>query len=78
MGKGWLKERCGLEPRTNFFPFKKSPKTECGLDSGADQIREYTVADSDDTNIHTYMSEKPLSGKTDVLQKHHYHYMLFL
>jgi hypothetical protein len=31
-----LKERCGLEPRTNFFPFKKSPKTECGLDSGAD------------------------------------------
>jgi len=28
VGKGWLKERCGLEPRTNFFPsFKKSAKT---------------------------------------------------
>jgi hypothetical protein len=25
--------RCGLELRTNFFPFKKAPKTECGLDS---------------------------------------------
>jgi hypothetical protein len=33
VGKGQLKERCGLEPWTNFFPFKKSPKTECGLDS---------------------------------------------
>jgi hypothetical protein len=33
VGKEQLKERCGLEPRTNFFPFKKSPKTECGLDS---------------------------------------------
>jgi uncharacterized integral membrane protein len=34
VGKGWLKERCGLESRTNFFfPFKKSPKTGCGLDS---------------------------------------------
>ena len=22
-----LKERCGLEPRTNFFSFKKSAKT---------------------------------------------------
>jgi hypothetical protein len=32
-----LKERCGLESRTNFFfSFKKSPKTGCGLDSGAD------------------------------------------
>jgi len=31
-----LKERCGLESQTNFFPFKKSPKTECGLDLGAD------------------------------------------
>jgi hypothetical protein len=41
--KGWLKKRCGLEPRTNFFPFKKSPKTECGLDSDADYIREHTV-----------------------------------
>jgi hypothetical protein len=28
-GRGQLKERCGLEPRTNFFLFKKSPKTEC-------------------------------------------------
>jgi len=32
VGKGRLKERCGLESQTNFFPFKKSPKTECGLD----------------------------------------------
>jgi len=24
--KGRLKERCGLESQTNFFPFKKSPK----------------------------------------------------
>ena len=23
----WLKERCGLKPRTNFFLFKKSAKT---------------------------------------------------
>jgi hypothetical protein len=43
VGKGWLKEKCGLEPRTNFFPFKQLPKTECGLDSGADYIREYSV-----------------------------------
>jgi len=28
VGKGRLKERCGLEPRTNFFfLFKKSAKT---------------------------------------------------
>jgi len=27
VGKGWLKESCGLEPRTNFFSFKKSAKT---------------------------------------------------
>ena len=33
MGKGRSKERCGLESQTNFFLFKKSPKTECGLDS---------------------------------------------
>jgi hypothetical protein len=25
--KGRLKERCGLEPRTNYFSFKKSAKT---------------------------------------------------
>jgi len=25
--KGRLKERCGLEPRTNIFSFKKSAKT---------------------------------------------------
>jgi hypothetical protein len=25
--KGRLKERCGLEPPTNFFSFKKSTKT---------------------------------------------------
>jgi hypothetical protein len=25
--KGRLKERCGLEPQTNFFLFKKSAKT---------------------------------------------------
>jgi hypothetical protein len=31
-----LKERCGLEARTNFFSFKKVAKTRCGLDSGAD------------------------------------------
>jgi hypothetical protein len=28
-----LKERCGLEARTNFFSFKKVTKTRCGLDS---------------------------------------------
>ena len=33
VGKGLLKERCGLEARTNFFSFKKSAKTRCGLDS---------------------------------------------
>ena len=33
MGKGRLKERCGLESQTKFFTFKKLPKTECGLDS---------------------------------------------
>jgi len=33
VGKGRSKERCRLELQTNFFPFKKSPKTECGLDS---------------------------------------------
>jgi len=27
VGNGRLKERCGLEPRTNFFSFKKSAKT---------------------------------------------------
>jgi len=27
IGKGRLKEGCGLEPRTNFFSFKKSGKT---------------------------------------------------
>ena len=27
VGKGRLKEKCGLEPRTNFFSFKKSAKT---------------------------------------------------
>ena len=27
LGKGRLKERCGSEPRTNFFSFKKSAKT---------------------------------------------------
>jgi len=26
VGKGRLKERCGLEPRTNIFSFKKSAK----------------------------------------------------
>jgi hypothetical protein len=43
VGKGQLKERCGLEPQTNFFPFNKLPKTECRLDSVADYIREYMV-----------------------------------
>jgi hypothetical protein len=28
-----MKERCGLELQTKFFPFQKLPKTECGLDS---------------------------------------------
>jgi hypothetical protein len=41
--QGRLMEKCGLEPQTNFFPFKKSPKPEYGLGSGADYIREYTV-----------------------------------
>jgi len=28
VGKGWLKEMCGLEPRTDFiFSFKKSAKS---------------------------------------------------
>ena len=27
VGKGRLKERCGLEPRTNIFLFQKSVKT---------------------------------------------------
>jgi hypothetical protein len=36
VGKGQMKEERGLESQTNFFPFKKSPKTECGLGSGAD------------------------------------------
>ena len=27
VGKGRLKERCGLEPRTDYFSFKKSAKT---------------------------------------------------
>jgi hypothetical protein len=30
---GWLKERCVLESQTNFFPFKRSPKPGCVLDS---------------------------------------------
>jgi hypothetical protein len=33
VGIGWLKERCGLESQTNFFPFKRPPKTGCVLDS---------------------------------------------
>jgi hypothetical protein len=33
VGKGRLKERCGLEARTNFFSFRKVEKTRCGLDS---------------------------------------------
>jgi len=38
VGKGQLKERCGLEPWTNFFfLFKKLAETS------ADWIREYTV-----------------------------------
>jgi hypothetical protein len=28
-----LKERCGLESQTDFFPFKKSPKPESVLDA---------------------------------------------
>jgi hypothetical protein len=32
VGKGRLKERQGLKLRTNFFLFKKSPKTDHGLD----------------------------------------------
>ena len=37
VGKGPLKEKCGLEPQTNYFLFKKSAKTS------TDYIREYTV-----------------------------------
>ena len=38
VGNGRLKERCGLEPQTNFFfSFKKSAKTS------VDYIREYMV-----------------------------------
>jgi hypothetical protein len=33
VGKERLKERCGLEARTNFFSFKKVATTRCGLDS---------------------------------------------
>jgi hypothetical protein len=36
VGKGRLKERCGLKARTNFFPFKKVAKTRHRLDSGVD------------------------------------------
>jgi len=39
VGKGRLKERCRLESQTNFLLFKKSPKTECGLDSRIYGIR---------------------------------------
>jgi hypothetical protein len=33
VGKGRLKERCGLEPRSNFFFVEEIGKTWCGLDS---------------------------------------------
>jgi hypothetical protein len=32
VGKWQFKERSGLEPQANFYPFKKMPKAECGLD----------------------------------------------
>jgi hypothetical protein len=61
VGKGQLKERRGLEPRTNFFPFKKSPETEYGLDLGADYIREYTVCSSYSASWLTSLAIKMLS-----------------
>jgi hypothetical protein len=30
---GWMKGGCILESQTNFFPFKRSPKSGCVLDS---------------------------------------------
>jgi hypothetical protein len=33
VGMGWIKERCVLESQSNFFPFKRSPKPGCVLDS---------------------------------------------
>jgi len=43
VGMGQSKEMCALETRTNFFPFKKSPKPGCVLNSGGYYIREYMV-----------------------------------
>jgi hypothetical protein len=43
VGMGWWKEMCALQTQTNFFPFKRSPKPGCILNSGAYYIREYTV-----------------------------------
>jgi len=40
VGKGRLKERCGLESQTYVFPFKKSPKTKRGLDL---RILKYSI-----------------------------------
>jgi hypothetical protein len=50
VGKGRLKERCGLEARTNFFSFMKVAKTRCGLDSRIHGIlvrRQMTPYDRD-------------------------------
>ena len=49
---GRSKEMCALETRTNFFPFKKSPKPGCILNSGAYYIREYTVLQDDKSEVY--------------------------
>ena len=46
---------CTIETRTNFFPFKKSPKPGCVLNSGAYYIREYTVYIYIRVYIYTYL-----------------------
>jgi hypothetical protein len=60
VGKGRLKERCGSESQTNLFSFKKSPKTECGLDS-----RIYGIL------LKIYVSEH--RGKQITVLKFNYH-----
>jgi hypothetical protein len=44
VGKGRLKERCGLEPRTNFFFFRlRNRQKLVRIRFGCGLIREYTV-----------------------------------
>ena len=70
VGNGRLKERCGLEARTNFFSFKKSAKTRCGLDS-----RIYGISDphqrTSDLNL-THLTT--LTVRKQYKQKRQYSY----